>query len=37
MWPWPIERWAQRNPSVRYPLVLLLVFAICVLGSLSPP
>jgi hypothetical protein len=36
MLPFPLERWAQRNPTVRWPLVLLLVFALCVLGSLTP-
>jgi hypothetical protein len=36
MWPLPLERWAQRNPAVRWPLVLLLTFALCLIGSLNP-
>ncbi len=35
--PTPLERWAARNPRVRWPLVMLAVFALCVLGSLNEP
>lgn len=34
--PFPIEQWAQRNPALRWPLVLLFVLALCCLGSLNP-
>ena len=27
-WPLPIERWAQRSPRTRWPLVLLLIVAL---------
>lgn len=29
----PLEVWAERNPRVRWPLVLALVLVLCCLGS----
>lgn len=31
----PLEAWADRNPHVRWPLVIAIVFILCCLGSLN--
>lgn len=29
----PLEAWAEKNPRVRWPLVLALILLLCLLGS----